>query len=239
MIIKKIALAAAATIGLSSAALAADMRMPAKAPPPMVSPAINWSGFYIGVMGGYGVSDEISVAIPGVVGVTVSSSDLSGGFVGGTIGYNWQMPGSQFVFGIEVDGAWSDIKHSENLGLGITFEDRIEGLGSVTGRLGMAFNTLLLYAKGGFAWGINEMSLTNGLVTISESQDSYRLDCRRRSRMDVCAELDAQGRVHVRRPERCKLRRGVSASRPRHWRYAPHRQGRRELQVLIVTDRAR
>jgi outer membrane immunogenic protein len=136
----------------------------------MVSPAINWSGFYIGVMGGYGVSDEISVAIPGVAGVTVSSSDLSGGFVGGTIGYNWQMPGSQFVFGIEVDGAWSDIKHSENLGLGITFEDRIEALGSVTGRLGMAFNTVLLYAKGGFAWGINEMSLTNGLVTISESQ---------------------------------------------------------------------
>ena len=144
--------------------------MPVKAAPPIVSPATNWSGFYIGVMGGYGVSDEISVAIPGVVGVTVSSSDLSGGFVGGTIGYNWQMPGSQFVFGIEVDGAWSDIKHSENLGLGITFEDRIEALGSVTGRLGMAFNTVLLYAKGGFAWGINEMSLTNGLITISESK---------------------------------------------------------------------
>jgi outer membrane immunogenic protein len=168
--IKKIALVAAATVGLSSGALAADMRMPAKAPPPVVSPATNWSGFYIGVMGGYGVSDEISVAIPGVAGVTVSSSDLSGGFVGGTIGYNWQLAGSQFVFGIEVDGAWSDIKYSENLGLGITFEDRIEALGSVTGRLGMAFNTLLLYAKGGFAWGINEMSLTNGLVTISESQ---------------------------------------------------------------------
>ena len=169
MTIKKIALAAVATIGLSSAALAADMRMPVKAPPPIVSPAINWSGFYIGVMGGYGVSDEISASIPGLVGVTVSSSDLSGGFVGGTVGYNWQMPGSQVVFGIEVDAAWSDIKHSENLGLGITFEDRIEGLGSVTGRLGWAFNTLLLYAKGGFAWGINEISFTNGLVTFSES----------------------------------------------------------------------
>jgi outer membrane immunogenic protein len=168
--LKKIVLVAAATVGLSSAGLAADMRMPVKAPAPVVSPATNWSGFYIGVMGGYGVSDEISVSVPGIVGVTFGSSDLSGGFVGGTIGYNWQAPGSQFVFGIEVDGAWSDIKHSENLGLGITFEDRIEALGSVTGRLGMAFNTLLLYAKGGFAWGINDMSLTNGLITISESQ---------------------------------------------------------------------
>lgn len=167
---KKIALVAAATVGLSSAALAADMRLPVKAPPPIVSPALNWSGFYIGVMGGYGVSDEISAAIPGLPGVTVGSDDLSGGFVGGTIGYNWQAPGSQFVFGIEVDGAWSDINYTENLGLGITFEDRIEALGSVTGRLGMAFNTLLLYAKGGFAWGINEISFTNGLITLAERE---------------------------------------------------------------------
>ena len=32
-------------------------------------------------------------------------SDNGGGFGGGTIGYNWQFPGSQFVFGIEIDAA--------------------------------------------------------------------------------------------------------------------------------------
>ena len=66
-----------------------------KAPPPVVSPAYNWSGFYIGAMGGYGWVDE-----------------ASGGFGGGTVGYNWQMPGSQFVFGIEVDAAGASIKDS-------------------------------------------------------------------------------------------------------------------------------
>ena len=38
--------------------------------------------------------------------------DSSGGFGGGTIGYNWQFPGSQFVFGIEVDAAGASIKDS-------------------------------------------------------------------------------------------------------------------------------
>ena len=70
-----------------------------KAPPPqIVSPAYNWSGFYIGAMGGYGWGS--------------GDSDGSGGFGGGTIGYNWQFPGSQFVFGIEVDAAGASIKDS-------------------------------------------------------------------------------------------------------------------------------
>ena len=40
----------------ATAASAADMqaRPYTKAPPALVSPAYNWSGFYIGAMGGYG-----------------------------------------------------------------------------------------------------------------------------------------------------------------------------------------
>jgi outer membrane immunogenic protein len=178
MTIKKIALVAVATIGLSSAALAADMRMPAKAPPPVVSPAINWSGFYIGVMGGYGVSDEISVAIPGVAGVTVSSSDLSGGFVGGTIGYNYQAAGSPFVLGLEVDAAWANIKVTRSaaaLGVVATLEDRIDALGSVTGRLGYAWGPGLLYVKGGWAWANNEVTATlaTPAVVVSASESHF------------------------------------------------------------------
>jgi outer membrane immunogenic protein len=84
-------LLAAALLSVATAASAADIpaRPYTKAPPPLVSPAYNWSGFYIGAMGGYGWD----------------SGDSSGGFGGGTIGYNWQLPGSQFVFGIEVDAA--------------------------------------------------------------------------------------------------------------------------------------
>ena len=45
----------------------------------------------------------------------------SGGFGGGTVGYNWQFPGSQFVFGVEVDAAGASIKDSftEDVDVGV------------------------------------------------------------------------------------------------------------------------
>ncbi len=49
-----IALAAA----LASPAFAADLPARTYTKAPMVSPAYNWSGFYVGVMGGYAWSDE-------------------------------------------------------------------------------------------------------------------------------------------------------------------------------------
>ena len=93
---KRLLLAGAALLSLMTAASAADLaaRPYTKAPP--LSPAYNWSGFYIGAMGGYAFD-----------------SDNGGGFGGGTIGYNWQFPGSQFVFGIEVDAAGASIKDSQ------------------------------------------------------------------------------------------------------------------------------
>src|SRR5258705_5228384 len=92
---KKLLLAGAALLSLMTAASAADLaaRPYTKAPP--LSPGYNWSGFYIGVMGG-GAWD----------------SDNSGGFGGGTIGYNWAGPGSPFVFGLEARAARASPKGS-------------------------------------------------------------------------------------------------------------------------------
>ena len=59
-----------------------------------VAPGYNWTGFYVGAMGGYGWSRTGGV-------------DFNGGFAGGTIGANWQM--SNIVLGIEGEGAWSNI----------------------------------------------------------------------------------------------------------------------------------
>jgi outer membrane immunogenic protein len=154
-------------MGLGTAsALAADLpaRTYSKAPA-MISAAYNWTGFYVGVMGGYGWSDSVTVA-----GFTTGTNDINGGFVGGTIGYNWQGAGSPFVFGIEADGAWSDINYSETL-LGVTFEDRIRSFGSVTGRLGYAVDAALFYVKGGYAWADNRMSVSAlGVTLFSESR---------------------------------------------------------------------
>ena len=66
------------------------------------------------------------------------------------------IPGSQFVFGVEVDAAGASIKDSltADIGGGIlaTEELKINSFGSVTGRAGFAMDAALIYAKGGFAW---------------------------------------------------------------------------------------
>src|SRR3954465_7204848 len=157
---KRLLLAGAAFLSLMTAASAADLaaRPYTKAPP--LSPAYNWSGFYVGVMGGYAFD-----------------SDNGGGFGGGTVGYNWQFPGSQFVFGVEVDAAAASIKDSftENVDVGIGAltplrqESKISSFGSVTGRAGFAMDAVLLYAKGGFAWGNNKTTLTFPELGLSDS----------------------------------------------------------------------
>src|SRR5215213_4708202 len=91
-------LLAGAALSVATAATAADIpaRPYAKGPAAVMSPAYNWSGFYVGAMGGFGSGTNVG----------------SGGFGGGTVGYNWQLPGSQFVFGVEVDAAGASIKDS-------------------------------------------------------------------------------------------------------------------------------
>ena len=168
---KKILLASVAFLALGAAsASAADLaaRPYTKAPPMPVAVGYNWSGFYAGVMGGYGWSDRVSVN-----GFALQSNDIKGGFGGGTIGYNWQTPGSMWVWGLEVDAAASDVKYGETgllLGLPYSFEDKIRSFGSVTGRIGVTAGAALFYAKGGYAWADNRVSLNVGPVGLSDSQ---------------------------------------------------------------------
>ena len=105
---KKMLLATAALLAMGATSNAADLaaRTYTKAPPAVVAPAVNWSGFYVGAMGGYGWTQTVSIDSQNF------SDELNGGFGGGTIGYNWQM-GSPWVFGIEVDAAGASIKKSE------------------------------------------------------------------------------------------------------------------------------
>jgi len=114
-------------------------------------------------MGGYGWSQNVSIA-----GIAGTSNEIKGGFAGGTIGYNWQAPGSPLVIGIEADAAWSDIKFNTAIP-GATFEDRIRDFGSVTGRVGWAADAVLFYLKGGYAWAENRMTFNIPPVLIVDS----------------------------------------------------------------------
>src|SRR5450631_1489946 len=89
-------------LGMAAPASAADLaaRPYTKAPPPMIAPIYDWTGFYIGANGGWGQSRNC-VDFVGVAGVVVADGcrERSGGLVGGQLGYRWQA--NQWVFGLE------------------------------------------------------------------------------------------------------------------------------------------
>lgn len=164
----KLQLAAAALLASTAIASAADLpaRTYTKAPVP-VAPVYNWTGFYVGVMGGYAWSDEVTVGITGIG--RAATSDLNGGFGGGTIGYNWQTS-PNWVFGIEADIAGAGIRYSEGIPGVYSLTDKIDLMGSVTGRLGYAFGPGLIYAKGGWAFANNKIAGDILGVAFSESK---------------------------------------------------------------------
>jgi len=158
---------AAALLSSIGAAQAADLPPRAPAPAPAVvvpAPAYNWTGFYIGANGGYGWSGA-SVTVGGV---TVDGGDLKGPFAGGQIGYNFQS--GMFVFGVEADGQWANIKESYSIA-GLTFSDKINYFFTARGRIGVAAQNVLFYGTGGYAHIGMESSVTNGVATISVSGD--------------------------------------------------------------------
>jgi outer membrane immunogenic protein len=134
----------------------------------------SWTGFYVGVNGGYGWSANKSTASSfaddgGVrSGVPVTSFDSNGGFGGGQIGYNLQR--SRFVFGVEADIQGSGIKGSGKAVANADFGDTIatangngdlDWFGTVRGRLGYTLDRSLIYFTGGLAFGgVKKPSLT-------------------------------------------------------------------------------
>jgi outer membrane immunogenic protein len=151
---KKIAFATvAASMLLTGAASAADLAArPYTKAAPMVAPIYNWTGFYVGANGGWGSSHKCWDA-QGVGGIFVTEGchDATGGTVGGQLGYRWQA--STFVFGLEAQGNWADF-NGRNISLiapAFTNDTRINAFGTFTGQIGMAWNSALLYIKGGAA----------------------------------------------------------------------------------------
>jgi Opacity protein and related surface antigens len=167
---KKFLLASAAILALGVAsASAADIprreAMPAKAPL-YVSPVYNWTGAYAGLYGGYGWGGS-SFSAP----ISTGSFDLSGGVLGGTLGYNYQV--GQAVFGLEGDMGWSNIGGSTACG-GTSCETRNNWLGTVRGRLGYAVDRFMPYITGGAAFGDIKTSVA-GVGDASETRVGWTL----------------------------------------------------------------
>jgi outer membrane immunogenic protein len=143
------------TLGIAPA-IAADLpaRTYSKAPA-AIAPVSNWTGFYIGAMGGYAKEDTSGIGA------------LSGGLAGGTVGYNWQS--GMMVYGLEADAAWSNVGATVGNPAFIAATDKINDLGTARGRIGVAFDQILLYGTGGFAWVDNTLTATVLGFSASES----------------------------------------------------------------------
>lgn len=160
---KKFLLASAALMTMAASASAADLYRKA---PAYAAPVASWTGFYVGLNGGYaGGKSSLGLdaaALGGGGGFGLGTLDLkSNGFLGGAqIGYNWQA--GQFLWGFETDIQGSNIESKLGFGafgggggagigdLGTT----VDYFGTVRGRVGISpWERTMVYATGGLAYG--------------------------------------------------------------------------------------
>jgi outer membrane immunogenic protein len=146
---KRVLLSAVAMAALIGSASAADLprrvETITKAPAYVAPVAYNWTGLYLGINGGGAWGRSSFDGVPGTGTFTTS-----GGLIGGTLGYNWQM--NQVVFGLETDLDWSNMRGSAACGL-TTCQTRNTWLGTTRGRIGFAMDRFLPYVTGGVAYG--------------------------------------------------------------------------------------
>lgn len=167
--------AAGLGISIGQAAKAADM--PAAPAPvyraPVVAPAYDWSGIYIGINGGgawsrsnlststvfdpAGYFDVTSV--PAVNAAGAQTIDATGFLGGGQVGYNVQS--GRFVAGLEFDFDYFRLRGSSTTTgvypccapaiFTVSSSVRADWLATLRGRVGVAANNWLFYATGGLA----------------------------------------------------------------------------------------
>lgn len=152
-------------IALATGSHAADIgARPFHKAPPITPAPWSWTGFYVGanvgaVWGRNSVSDDPSstdfwIAGGGSDPGTVDAN--STGVIGGLqAGYNWQY--ASVVFGIEGDISLSSLDHTVTITTSIgggpdSYRSELSALGTIRGRIGWAFDRLLLYGTGGGAF---------------------------------------------------------------------------------------
>jgi outer membrane immunogenic protein len=170
--LRNLLLSTAAAVALSTGAFAADL--PSRAPPPVYvppAPIFTWTGIYVGGQIGYAWGKN-NVSFGDNFGDYAALSYNTSGVIGGAhVGYNLQL--SQFVIGLEgdVDGTSQSKQYNGALPFGaslvgpgvgslvaplggnisVNVNHNIEG--SIRGRLGYAWDRVLIYATGGVAFG--------------------------------------------------------------------------------------
>jgi outer membrane immunogenic protein len=150
-------IAVAALLIAPIAAQAADLPRPNYKAPIYVEP-FSWTGFYVGINGGYGWGNSDWSGSGGNFQVAPK------GFMGGgTLGYNLQT--GVWVWGIEGDIDYMNLKGTAPSAFcaSCTFKDT--WLGTLRGRVGYSFDRWLPYLTAGAAYGNMYMAANGGSAT--------------------------------------------------------------------------
>ena len=178
---KRILFAGALALIATAPALAADLPeapLPPQAPAayvPPVAPVYNWGGLYVGLNGGYAFGNSDWNAVTGFA--DTGSFSIDGALAGGTIGANFQS--GEIVFGVEADGDWTDLKGSAtgvasaSCVASCTYQTSNDWLSTFRGRLGYAFDRVLVYGTAGGAVGDVKSDFTDtaGFTASSSSTE--------------------------------------------------------------------
>ena len=159
---------------------------PSYAPPAVYADLNSWSGFYVGINGGYGWNSSgnsigYNYGNTGSIGGTDQSGapQPQGGFGGAQIGYNFQS--GSLVFGVETDFQGGNIS-DRITGLTVNGNDfssreSVDWFGTVRGRIGYAFGGVLVYGTGGVAYGDVRQGafVASGVNSVAFGSDSTQI----------------------------------------------------------------
>jgi opacity protein-like surface antigen len=171
---KKLLLGSVALVAVAwDPALAADLG-PAPAPVPFqgAQPVYDWTGIYVGGHGSYSWTHTDSQTMNTADGqlFAPASSDMSAPHGGGQIGFDY-MTASHVVLGIVADfTSGRDVTTATATRFQTQQNDSdIVVNGTVRGRLGYAFNNLLLYGTGGWGWNVASATRTQISGTVGDA----------------------------------------------------------------------
>jgi outer membrane immunogenic protein len=167
-------LAFAATLAVTSVTFAPAAHA---GPPPVPVPAFSWTGFYVGLHGGWGWANT-EVQDPVIFSPIFNPTEYkyNGPLVGAQIGGNYQI--GNFVLGAEIDGSWSFVRGVpstiDNGVIAATQKNLLSyrSFATATGRVGYTMGQWLAYVKGGAAAANMEVVSTytaDGPTTVERS----------------------------------------------------------------------
>ncbi|HKM87820.1 MAG TPA: outer membrane protein [Xanthobacteraceae bacterium] len=154
-----LASAAGTALSICSASAADLPPAPVLTAPVAYAPAAiyNWSGFYLGGHVGGGFANS-SWSDP-FTGANNTFNSGAGFLGGGQVGANLQV--NTLVLGVEGDFSWTGLKGSGTDSIGDMINTKTNWTSTVTGRVGAAFDRLLVYGKGGVAFARDQSGFTD------------------------------------------------------------------------------